>query len=192
MKHEFSKSECHEWLKNKNVNPLTKRPITSEGKIYKSFEKQCNILESPKNSVRQRIRDVLQTVASSYELKEDVARRNAFAKAAALIMNKDNNGRYLVSLSEPTKTKGVGEAIGKIIMNTQLQNGSNYQFRMRVKRILNEFAIAYKNKRDMARSDAFKEAGRLLVLKDMNGKYVIDLDESTGHTISQVVNNAKV
>lgn len=124
-------------MKNNVINNVIKQPVQSKG-------------------VRQKIKDVLLAIASTYELKEDKNRANAFVKAARLVMEKGKDGKFVVSLSEPTKTKGVGEVIGKVIMNTQINNESNYQFRMKLRRILNEFAIAYTKQKDKARSDAFR------------------------------------
>ena len=49
---EFPKKydQCREWLKDKNVNPTTKRKMKVDGKMYQKFEKDCKGWREPKTS----------------------------------------------------------------------------------------------------------------------------------------------
>ena len=46
----ISKEDCDEWRRNPTKNPLTGRPITATGKIYKKFEKDCEERDDPEPS----------------------------------------------------------------------------------------------------------------------------------------------
>jgi hypothetical protein len=49
MKKEILSKHCKEWLKNKNINPITKRKINKDSKIYNEFFNQCDIENNIKN-----------------------------------------------------------------------------------------------------------------------------------------------
>lgn len=41
MEKKFDEKACREWYKNKNINPITKRKITIDGRLYKDIQKIC-------------------------------------------------------------------------------------------------------------------------------------------------------
>ena len=49
MKHNITSQHCDEWLKNKNINPLTKKKISELGNIYKTLFNQCDYETKIKN-----------------------------------------------------------------------------------------------------------------------------------------------
>jgi hypothetical protein len=49
MKKEITAKDCDEWLKNKNINPITKKKISDTGNIYKNLFNQCDIESKIKN-----------------------------------------------------------------------------------------------------------------------------------------------
>jgi len=62
-------SDCEEWIKNKNINPITKRKITNTGAIYKKLMKECIIdKDINKSSLKSSLKSFKSVSKSSLKL----------------------------------------------------------------------------------------------------------------------------
>ena len=60
MKKEITVEHCDEWLKNKNINPITKKKISENGNIYKNLYNKCDFESKIKNfcvKIREELTD---------------------------------------------------------------------------------------------------------------------------------------
>jgi len=57
-KPELTKENCIEWMKNKDINPLTKYKITYKGKVYKEIEKKCKEFNIEDNDIKINAEDI--------------------------------------------------------------------------------------------------------------------------------------
>lgn len=57
IKKEITNTECNLWKINKNINPITKRKISSTSPIYKKFEKICT---------NKKINDDIYTIVNNF------------------------------------------------------------------------------------------------------------------------------
>ena len=107
----LNKKLCDEWNSNKNINPITKRNIKSNGPVYNNIEKNCNKINSgtkkQTNKGEKNICDEwLKNPSINPETGKSIKKNGpVFKKLTKLCKEKINKSKSSSDMSVSSKTK---------------------------------------------------------------------------------------
>ena len=112
IKKEITNTECSLWKINKNINPITKRKITSTSRIYKKFEKACGSNKTNNDDIYKIVNDFCSSIKKLSNEKRNINDNEIYEKINNLCSYKKEEKKvkfksplFTSSISPPKKVK---------------------------------------------------------------------------------------